>query len=86
MHVLYFSSKTCGPCKQYLPIVQQTCKDLDVQLEVIDIHEDKGMAMMCSVTSLPTVAILRKSAVIQTYTGTDTAVGTKNKIARWADL
>jgi thioredoxin 1 len=55
--VFYFSTKTCGPCKAFKPVVQQVAQETGIQVNYIDAEADPVLAKMYSVTSVPTIVI-----------------------------
>lgn len=67
--VLYFSTKTCGPCQMFKPVVQQAATETGVNINYIDAQENTSMTSAYSVTSVPTMIFLRNGQVIDRTTG-----------------
>ncbi len=67
--VLYFSTKTCGPCQMFKPVVHQAAAETGVNINYIDAQENTSMTSAYSVTSVPTMIFLRNGQVIDRTTG-----------------
>lgn len=59
-NIIYFTSKTCAPCKQLLPRVKKLIEGREVGLTVIDIDEHPKLATDGGVMSVPTLLFPRR--------------------------
>ncbi len=67
--LLFFYSDTCAPCvalKDKLPIA---VADLDVELEQLNIDENRALAAQMMVFSVPTVILLEGDKEIKRWSG-----------------
>lgn len=64
-----FYADWCGPCKQFMPIVEQFKDEMGEKVRVIKINIDKNQALaqQLKVMSIPTVMIYHKGE--RTYEG-----------------
>lgn len=69
INILYFSTKTCGPCQMFKPIVQQVSAETGTNINYVDAHENAAMAQAYSVTSVPTLIFLKNGQVVDRTTG-----------------
>jgi thioredoxin 1 len=58
MTVLYFTMKTCGPCKAFKPVLQQVSSQLGVSINYIDVDHQGSLAQQYNVNSVPTLIIV----------------------------
>ena len=56
--VLYFSIKTCGPCKLFKPVLQQTSSELGIPVSYIDVDSNGTMAQKYGINAVPTLLIV----------------------------
>lgn len=61
---LYFSIKSCGPCKVFKPIVQQTSQELGIIINYIDAEYNSSLAEKYSISSVPTIIVADPSGNI----------------------
>ena len=61
--LLYFSTKTCGPCQSISPQVDLLTEDLDVNRGKIDAHEDADLSSMFNVRKVPSFVVVKDSQV-----------------------
>lgn len=53
-----FHAEWCGPCKQQDPIIEELSEDYDdLDIEKVDVDEEKDTASEYGVRSIPTVVI-----------------------------
>ena len=69
INILYFSTKTCGPCQMFKPIVQQASAETGTNINYVDAQENSAMAQAYSVTSVPTLIFLKNGQVVDRTTG-----------------
>lgn len=60
LKLIKFSTKTCGPCKMFGPVVTDICNELDVSLINVDCHDTEAEYnyIEMNVKSVPTVIIM----------------------------
>lgn len=61
MQVLYFTAPWCGPCKMFKPVVESVSGELGININYINVDYDASLSEKYSVTSVPTIIILRMS-------------------------
>lgn len=69
INILYFSTKTCGPCAMFKPVVQQVAQETGINVSFIDAQENSTMAYTYSVTSVPTLIFLKNGVMVDRTTG-----------------
>lgn len=69
INILYFSTKTCGPCQMFKPIVQQASAETGTNINYVDAQENSAMAQAYSVTSVPTLIFLKNGQMVDRTTG-----------------
>ena len=57
LEIVYFTSKTCSPCKQLLPRVEKLCSELAVKLLIRDIDQHPQAAAAAGVMSVPAIKV-----------------------------
>ncbi len=67
--IIYFSTKTCGPCQMFKPVVQQVSAETGVNINYIDAQDNPTMASAYSVTSVPTLIFLKNGQMVDRTTG-----------------
>lgn len=68
MNVLYYSTKTCMPCKTLWPQAESICTANKVQIEKVDIEEQLHRAPSW-LTSVPTLVIKHDDGFEQVLSG-----------------
>lgn len=58
MKVLYFTAAWCGPCKMFKPVFESTIAESGVNAQVVDVDQNKELAVQYSITSVPTIVVL----------------------------
>ena len=58
--IIDFSATWCGPCRQMIPVIEEISKKYEgiVEIEKIDIDENRQMAEKYAVESIPTLVYL----------------------------
>lgn len=70
LKLLYFGATWCGPCRQFGPVFSDTNSDFpNVEFEKVDIDEDKEMAGMWSITSVPTIILTKNGKEVWRQAG-----------------
>lgn len=65
----YFTSPTCGPCKMFRPIVENTVSELNFPTNYIDVSVSMDMANKFEVRAVPTSMIIENGQVLKRHTG-----------------
>ena len=58
MKLILFTAPWCGPCKTYKPLLRQTAADVGVELEEVNIEEDRARAGAAQVRAVPTTVLV----------------------------
>lgn len=65
-----FHADWCGPCDSQEPIIEELLADYpDVELEKIDVEEDREAANEYHVRSLPTVVVEQDEEIVDRFVG-----------------
>ena len=65
--ILYFSAPSCGPCKQFGPVMEKLGRAYPVQK--INVDEQPDLANAYSVRSVPTIVILKDGQAVNRMVG-----------------
>ena len=63
MKVLYFSGSWCAPYKAFLPVVEATCNERDIEMQIVDVEVNSEFANLCNVKSVPTLIVVNDTGV-----------------------
>lgn len=70
LKLLYFGATWCGPCRQFGPVFSDTNSDFpNVEFEKVDIDDDKEMAGMWNITSVPTIILTKNDREVWRQAG-----------------
>ena len=65
LKVLYFSAPWCGPCRMFGPAFNEVVSQFDdIDVQKINIDEDQELARGYSVTSIPTVMLMKGGTIV----------------------
>ena len=78
--ILYFTSATCRPCKQFLPIAESVCKMLELDFEIVSVDEHPDKARYYSVSSVPTTMITKNNQIMNSIVGATSRYDYEKKI------
>lgn len=53
--LIFFHAKWCGQCKVMEPMIEEVAKELEEDLQVIDVEEDEDITKDYQVMTLPTI-------------------------------
>lgn len=67
-HLKVFTSKTCGPCKQMAPLLE----DLGILIVKIDVDEQPQMAALHGIRTVPTLKLYHETTLQETVYGFQT--------------
>jgi thioredoxin 1 len=67
--IKYFTAAWCGPCKMFGPIVDKVKADTGINIQKIDVDNNKDMAIQYGVMSVPTLIFEREGTVVYRRTG-----------------
>ena len=80
---MYFSTKWCGPCKMFSPIVQEVCSAMGVNLQKIDAEENRDLANQYQITGVPTLILMKDDQLKFRNTGVIPKSQLINTIEKW---
>ena len=69
MKLIYFSTRTCQPCKTFKPLVQAVTAQLGVQLVQIDAELTPTLAQSYGVKSVPAIFLESGDRIINRHVG-----------------
>lgn len=73
--LLDFWATWCGPCRMIAPFVQEIAEERpDVKVGKVNVDEQPELAAAFQISSIPTLAVLKEGALV------DTAVGYRSKV------
>lgn len=75
--VIRFTASWCAPCKALASILEEVKTDLPI--EVVDIDQNKELAIQYRVRSVPTLVLVDESKELKRMTG----VQAKNLVESW---
>jgi thioredoxin 1 len=65
LQVLYFSAPWCGPCKAFGPAFNEVVAEFDdIDVQKINIDENQDAARGYSVTSIPTIIMMKGNTIV----------------------
>jgi thiol-disulfide isomerase/thioredoxin len=67
--IKYYSAPWCAPCKAFSPVVEEVCRENNIELIKIDIDENPQIAKDAGVRGIPTVVVEVDDAVKATLIG-----------------
>lgn len=69
MKIMEFSAKWCMPCKMLAPVLEDIEKELNIQIDRIDIDEDMENTIKYGINVVPTMLLIKENKVISKITG-----------------
>lgn len=70
--LLYFSADYCGPCKSFYPVVEEFCKEHDVELSKLDVFEADDLSAYYKVGAIPFLVAIKDGKELYRGAGTRT--------------
>ena len=56
--ILYFSTRHCGPCKAFKPLVNESISETGVNVVFVDADASRDLAMKYGISSVPTMIMV----------------------------
>ena len=60
MKILFFTGVWCMACKAFSPIVEDVATQNNIDFELVDVEENKGLVREHNIKSLPTTVLLQE--------------------------
>lgn len=67
--IKYFTATWCGPCKMFGPTVDKVKEDTGINIQKIDVDNNKDLAVQYGVMSVPTLVFERDGEMVYRRTG-----------------
>ena len=64
-----YKMKNCAPCKMLAPVIEDVCKEHNVELKILDVHEYQSAAVLASIKSAPTTIVYKDGKEIDRFSG-----------------
>lgn len=58
VRLIKFSAEWCGPCKEYKPVIDKVVKDLNLNMQEVDIDKNPSLANKFAIEGVPTTVFL----------------------------
>lgn len=78
--ILYFTSATCRPCKQFQPVAESVCEQLEIPMQVIKAEEDQVNFTRYAISSVPSIIVLVEDVAKTQIIGATTRYDLEKKI------
>lgn len=67
--LLKFSADWCGPCHAVAPQLEKVANDFNLEVEIIDIDDNPGLAQEYGVSSVPTILLIEEGKELARHIG-----------------
>ena len=67
--IYYFSAVWCGPCKMFKPTVQAVSAELGININYVDVDQQKDLAQRYGISSVPTIIVENGGTVVYRNSG-----------------
>jgi len=67
--VFYFTASWCSPCKMFRPILQQVQSELGINVNIVDVDNQKDLAQKYGITSVPTILVESNGSIVYRNSG-----------------
>lgn len=69
--LLLFTKERCGPCATAKPQVEKAAKELELELELLDVYSEKGESLLLpfNILTVPTLLLLRDGKKCLEFSG-----------------
>lgn len=67
--ILWFTTKTCGPCKRMAPAIAKLTETDGVQVEKIDAHDFPEESANYGISSVPTLVLIKDGEEVDRRVG-----------------
>jgi len=77
-----FFAPWCGPCKTLAPVIEQLAEEYAGKVKVVKINTDESeqLAQKYKISSIPTLLILNKGSVVNSFIGLVSKIDIKKKL------
>lgn len=69
LKIIDFFTNWCAPCRTLSPILEEVTKELNIELDKIDIDENDEVAEFYNVRSIPTLIFIKDKVEIGRHVG-----------------
>jgi len=70
--IKYFTAEWCGPCKMFGPIINKLQTDTGINIQKIDIDNNRDLTIQYGVMGVPTLIFERDGEIVYRKTGVTT--------------
>ena len=67
--LLKFEADWCGPCHAVAPNVKKVAEEAGLELEIVDIDDNPGLAESYGVQAVPTILLVEDAVELARHTG-----------------
>jgi len=78
--IIYFTAEWCSPCKTLSPIMDKVKTNSGLNINKINVDNNKELVMHYNVKSIPTVIILEDNIEVRRFTGVKSEIEILNML------
>jgi thioredoxin 1 len=68
--IVDFFATWCGPCRMLAPVIEEiACERDDIKVCKIDVDEQEELAVMFSISAIPTLVVMKDGEVVNKIVG-----------------